>query len=64
MIKSSWAPNRAFCSKSSAKTAVSATVGKELLRRSCPLASTGVLASGLSAAIAGAGGSGTRDYKF
>ncbi|TVQ78772.1 MAG: hypothetical protein EA358_04660 [Flavobacteriales bacterium] len=49
------APNRAFLSKSSAKSAVYATAGKELLRRSCPLAYTGVLASGLSVTIAGAG---------
>ncbi|TVQ81289.1 MAG: hypothetical protein EA358_00975 [Flavobacteriales bacterium] len=49
-----WAPYRAFRCKSSAKTAVSASAGKELLRRSYQLASTGVLASGLSASIAGA----------
>ncbi|TVQ77785.1 MAG: hypothetical protein EA358_05830 [Flavobacteriales bacterium] len=49
-----WAPFRAFRYKSSAKSAVAATAGKELLPSLWPLAPTGVLASGLFAPIAGA----------
>jgi len=54
-----WAPHHAFRCKSSSKIAVAAQLARSFWCRSCQLASTGVLASGLSAAIAGAGHSGT-----